>query len=545
MAKKQQPRPDPIERREPLDQVKIEEMLAVVIRNRRAFDAVRELLEPKHFTKLEGDGWVWKVMLDFFGRHRVLPPSGTLSAELHNTPEVRNLDQNEREELDAFLDYAFDDASHGCEIATSQVHEKVALETCRLFLQEVESAALQLKTVSDGQYAKDLSTIIAEHRAKLQQIETITGYDPGDPFPDDWLTKKAPPKSSTGVAVLNAFMGGWQANDILLFMAMTGACKTTLAVHSTAAIAMNAALDFAEGNTRDGKRPVVVLVTLEDGADDCRKRIMANAARIPWSRLQDVSEGVAILSGKRTPGAAHGTGRNETNYEREEFAGVTAGFICERERVANAQAVLNQHLVIIDCTDDERPLGAGGIPDVANAITAHFRKRDDCYPVAIWFDHVKMLFDRMATANPNLDRNSSAVISRTLMQCRDMIVKKWNAPMGVLHQLSGEANGFSKHATPTHANGAGSKSIADYANFAVIASKRDEDMMCRFVCTKARRRPINKQRVVQIDSDFQRLHDRTDTHTVEDGQIISLVERDICAAQARARGLTGPLSTMY
>src|SRR6185312_4120284 len=290
MVRKQPRRPEPIERRPVLDAAKKDEMLAILIRNPKAFAAVYETLAVKHVRDIsEGHGLVWRTVLAFYEHYQTLPAEGILNSDLHNAlgQNATILTAEELTQLDEFVAYAFDDAEHGADIETSESHCRVAIDTAKQFLEECKIGDLNLAIVRDGQIALDIPDLILKHQREFSLIQSLTGRESEVLCPEGWEDKPRLTLSSTGIPVVNELTGGgWAGGEVFLFLASTGVGKTTIAVQSLAALAAQAKADCLLGRTREGKRPVVVLITLEETQPEFRLRLLSSAARIPWSRLR-------------------------------------------------------------------------------------------------------------------------------------------------------------------------------------------------------------------------------------------------------------------
>src|SRR5688572_5061486 len=95
----------PADRRAPLDDAKKEEMLAVLIRNKSAYQSVEDVLKVGHLRNVsEGLGLVWKVTQQFYDKHGSLPSKAQINADLHNALKANEalLDDDERTDVDEF-----------------------------------------------------------------------------------------------------------------------------------------------------------------------------------------------------------------------------------------------------------------------------------------------------------------------------------------------------------------------------------------------------------------------------------------------------------
>lgn len=536
MGKAKDMRPH-IERRAELDSTKKDEMLAILIRNSEAYDAVSEILTVEHVRQVSaGHALLWNVVRNFHEKHNALPSKDNLVAALRNALKANDglLTDDEKLEVDDFLDYAYDLAEHGEMLEQSKTHVRVAKDTCRQFLEEHAIVDLRDVVLKEDGFALDMPGILERKQAELDVIGTLTEDELEQPFPRGWDTREAVKLFTTGCPTLDDLMdGGWRAGEVILFLGPYGSCKTTLAVHSTANLIKYAAAEFASDRTlgpdKQKRRPVVVLIFTEGEKQDYRLRLLSNLAQVPWKTLLRMSS-IEELCKKKQVACT-----DKTKYEAKEFAEQAAaggeGFLPEYYRVREAIALCNQFLVLLDCTnseDNQRATGTGGVPEIANLVNAHFREHKDTYPLAFWLDHASALVDRMAEAGGMEVDKMHLMLKRIPRQFKDKVANKWRAPVGILHQLSGEANARSILADLSHADAAGSKQIGEYVDFSFVANKPDGEQMSRIRATKSRRTPPTTQRVVYVDGAFQRLTDRTADHVIDRGRIFSKTDLEVC-----------------
>lgn len=545
MAKTKLP---PEERRAQLDAVKLEEMMAIVIQNKDAFESLVDVLTIKHVKRIsQGLALLWRQVRSYYKVHNELPSRGSLVADLHNAinQNFDALTDDEKVEVDDFIDYAYDQTEHGKDIAKSRAHVRVAMETCKQFLEEESLHDLREMAVKDGTVPLDIPSILQQKQAELDVIGALTGGELEMPFPEGWDTREHVKLFTTGNKTLDDLMGGgWRGSEVLLFMGPYGSCKTTLTVDSVANLIEYASEEYLNGRSRQRKgkamKPVVVLMFTEGEKQDYRLRLLANLAQIPWKRLMRMSS-LDDLCKKKKVGCTE-----DTEYENTEFAEQKSargeGFQCEYNRVQRAVSLCNQFLVLLDCTDSEdnpHPVGGGGVPELANIVNSHFRKNRDTYPLAFWLDHASALVDRMAEAGgAEVDKMMHLILKRIPRQCKDKLAKKWKAPIGIIHQLSGEANSRSIMAELSHGDAAGSKQIGEYVDFAIVTNKPDMEQMARMKATKHRREPPTGTRIVRVDGSFQRLTDETGFYVVDNGRIIKKSDLDAWNSKSKIRNAT-------
>lgn len=537
-------------RRAPIDDSKKEEMLAVLIRNPDAFDTVHELFQVAHCKAALGEtlALVWREVRQFFKKYAELPGKTQLESCINDAIAANPalLPEGEEETVEKFLQFAWDDAEHGRNLAKSGNARRVAVDTCKEVLEELETATLHTSLDKDGTRPADMLAVLTASQQRLDQIQSLSGVDLDVPFPDGWDRRSETQLVTTGVPALDAFMGGgWRAGECLLFMAPYGSCKTSLTCFSTAQLVKLCGQRVADGTVRRDKKgrpmtPVVVLAFTESDKNEYRDRLMSNLAQVPWKRLMTM-EGIASLDAGTKP--ARGGARDApTQYELKEFADKVKDdpkhktWLNEQQRVRGAVRLANKHLLLVDCTDaDDSPyrIGSGGMAEVANVIRGVFRRRKDIYPVAVWVDHLSGLADRMSDVIQD-----ETQLRRTLTNMPrvavEKIAKPLECPIGVMHQFSGASQNKGVTAKLHHSEGEGSKSIGKYVNFAVVSGPVDANMMCLWEATKHRREPPTATRIVRVDGDFSRLVDCTATHGVEPGRRVIMTKDEMRTASVLA-----------
>lgn len=517
-------------RRQPIDIRKKEEMLAVLIRNLAAFEATNEMFKITHCKQAISEplGLVWKLVKKFHKNYGELPGKVQLESELfdalNENPDI--LDQQEREEVDEFLEFAWNDEEHGKNISVSKLHVRVATETCKHVLEELIAGEIHDRIQQEGTLPVDLPALLRESQQQVELIQSLTSIDFDEPFPKGWDQRPEAHLSTTGNATLDAFMGGgWRAGECLLFMAPYGSCKTTLVCDATSELILRCSEIYATGKGRKDKKgkpmlPVVVLVFTESDKDEYRNRLMAHLARVPWKKLADMAS-IQDLDNSDKPGS-----KKSTEYEKAEFIDKMTkdkeNLTWENEttRINKAVKLANKHLILIDATagdSNESSIGTGGMVEVANIVRGFFRKKKDKYPVAIWVDHLSGLVDRMGEVITD-EATLRRVLSKMPLTAREKMGEPLQCPVGVMHQFAGANQNKGITAKLHHADAEGSKAIGKYANFCIVSGTVNLNQMCVWRCTKHRREPPSSERIVRVDGDFSRLVDVSHTHGIEPGR---------------------------
>ncbi len=545
-------------RRVVLDDTKKEEMLAVLIRNKEAFEAARPLLQVRHLKLMnEGLALVWRTVNELYDTlSGQLPASGQLRIALNQAlkanPEV--IPEDDREVVDEFLDYAYDDAEHGKNISQSKTHTALATATCRQFLEEVATVEIRDRMLAQGTIPADMVAELNRARGELEVIGSLSEVDLEQPFPEGWDKEDATQLFTSGVDTLDKFMGeGWCAGEVILFMGPFGSCKTLLACHGVARLinycgtlytkqlkAWRKLLKKGE-KVKAPRCPTVVLIFTEGSKRDYRNRLLSNLAQVPWKKLQRMASVRDLSACNRPAGKAK---EENTEYELHEFKDEKKGntkFYCEQERIRQATVLFNRHLVMIDCTDSSTSLhriGKGGIPEIANVVNTYFRKHADAYPLAFWLDHASALARRYVSGiegGMSDNRLLRTVLNGMPLECRDRLAVPYKCPVAIMHQMSGEANKRSPTARMHHTDGSETTSMAEYTDFAIVTGIPDHEQRAVFRCTKHRREPPSPERVVCVDGNFNRVLDWHDNYYVSGTDIVARTEVTVHGANEKRK----------
>lgn len=496
-------------RRSTLDHRQKETMLCILIRNRGAFEAVREVMSAEHITDLgPGCGLLWKVVLKFFDQYGELPPKefmlDGLRNKLNENPDF--LDETEMSELETFLDTAFElKDERGKDLTRSKLSTDYGISLAKRFLEEQFALTLREETYSNETLPEDMPALLKRYHTSLETVASLGAADSDLVFPPGWEKENRVKLRTTGVDVLDVFLGGGHTGqEVYILMGPYGSCKTLLALQAIYAETVLAWRSVVE-KTNEGKRPKVFYFSTETTRSQFQRRILAHGAKIPADRIASMK---SVKDGLLKPGDERDT------YEKEEFADdFLAGrpVLSEMERATGAQMLMNDYVVFVDMTEanaKNMSAGTGGMQEIARYLRAYLSQESnkDVVPYAIWIDHLEALVLRLMNNESADPRNMHHYIKTQVKLASDLIAKPFDVPTWVLHQLTGEANASSPGKKMHHTMGSGAKGVAEFADFSIqIGQPSQKDRVCIFNCTKHRRTPPFPSLFVQIDGKFQRV----------------------------------------
>lgn len=524
-----------VDRRGLLDARKKEEMLAILIRNQEAFDAVSETLKVEHIRAFsEPLALVWSVVVDYYKDFGKPPRRSLLEAEIHNRVNENPgllVDDTEREEVDDFIDFAYDDKQHGKSMPTSSEHVRWALRTCRLLLEEQIALETQEELQVASTVPKDMPAVMERHAARMAIVQSIEAPPSEDVFPEGWDSEPEAVPISTGVEPYDKMTGGGPAGgEVHLFMAPYGVCKTTLGTIVTDNMAVRCVELAAKQN--DGRCPVTIIVSSETPIREFRERILVYGAKIPRRRIRAYMQHRmewSDFSKASKPGATR-----ETEYElhlMKNWARFREEWMPEQERLRHVIKRANKHIMFVDFTSSNKQhknIGMGGMRELANVIAGELRRKPGHYPINLVVDHIAAMGDRMLDSGQYRKEDLTGILQKMPLQCRDLLAIRYNIPALLFHQLSGQANmKRAPGAELTYSDAAGCKSIGMYCDFSVICGfptvEPDKLQVAKWKCDKHRREPPKPVMLVGIDGTYHRLTDETNHYTIHGNQIVESV----------------------
>ena len=338
-------------------------------------------------------------------------------------------------------------------------------------------------------------------------------------FPAHWENEPDVELSSTGVPFLDKLMvGGTAPGEVYGIMGPYGTCKTTLAfqLHAEAARA------FAAEAEQDGEKKVAVLVNYETTREEAMQRSISYAARIPSKRMEERRHKPLT------------TTENRSRYElemnhRAHHYGRPAFSSGEHERREEVMSWFSKHAVIIDMTRGQA--GAGGITEVVDRVEEMLVKRGcRCGFIAIDYLGAMAKFKLMAEEGTFSDPVKLArLISQFAMRARLDLAIRFDCPVWLIHQLSGDANQRSPAAELNHSDAADCPLFAEHLDYSFIVGKlieEDQVQIAKLKCTKHLRRPSRTSTIIKVNGAWSRVDEARDL-SVDPGTGKVLPKQDV------------------
>lgn len=497
-------------------------MLAVLLRNERLFVQAADRLTAQHLADAMPESAafavLWRLASEFFATTGRLPQRRVIESRLETLlqdyPEA--LTDDEISDVEKFLAEAF-----GGDLDPDEQSIAIWAEGClRQMLTELvaDRAAALLRGGTDS-VAADLPAILDALSAEAHGVETIgTAGLGGLVFGEGWEDEKMAIARPTQVDILDAFTDGEVPGEVVIIAGPYGSCKSLLAVHSCICAALEYQRQWRRHakskSSRTGgatcKRQMAVYVSYEMPKHEFRRRVLANAARVPYGRLMSVSS----LDKLR------GDGEALLDYEHKLFEVKLATgqpVPSERERVRSAIALINDHVMFVDMTGKNRDLehfGSGGAQELSRVMQSLFRDGGDSWPGVLWVDHTAEMADEYAQA-AGIDDHDKILMLRMLPKNLAKIGTHFGVTVYQIHQLSGAANERGATARLSKTDMEGCRSLGRSADFVLLINKPTNDGRAIMVCDKHRRsKPDRPERVILINGAYMSVG-LDDTHVIE------------------------------
>lgn len=512
-----------------------QEMLAIAVRNQDAFLAIRQRLDADTMRRVSQPfAVIWKATLDYYEKNETLPDHPLLSAEVSRIIEDEDfvLSQSQHDHLNDLVELVFDDTSYKTPVETSREHYKWAVDTAQKLLTQL--AADQFKdTLTDPASLLEMPAILQAMTEQVGAIRSMATVASGDLFATGWDIQEQKPTFSTGVKIIDGFIGGMRAGEVYGFMGPYGSCKTTIAVQAIAEASKQCSTLWAKALAdhelavtawEDGgcvgpappmpAKPMAFYASYETPIQEFRERCLAFVADVPRNRLMGMDHrGVMSLRGPE---------EEPLDYEKEKFADVIESkftFPSERERVVTEAARLNQFIVFIDMTGktvERQQKGKGGVAELAVELKMELKERN-ARLYCLWLDHAASMCEEEMIQGEKDSSERRVLLRRIPKMLGNLIAGPMNGAVFVLQQLSGEANNRGSSSRMDHTDADECKSFGMYLDFALTCTRPNAEQVCIVRCTKHRRTPPMPHKFVRIVGDYNRVDDVSEEYTMEGG----------------------------
>lgn len=524
-----------------------QEMLAIAVRNRDAFLAIRQNLDAPTMRRVsQSFAVIWKAAIEYFDATGKLPDLPILSAEVTRVQEDEEYALSPSQALEAgdLLDLIFDDTAYKTPVEASREHATWAIQTARKLLTLLAADKFK-ESLDDPASLVQMPTLLRAMTESVAAIGAMAAAKSTELFAAGWDVVEQKPLYSTGLGLLDKFITGTRGGEVYGILGPYGSCKTTIAVqavviagkacadaHKEADLAHQQAVAAWKEGGKVGPRPpaplkpMAVYASYETPLQEFRERCLAFAAKVPRDRLMAMDHrGVGSLRGPDDP---------LIDYEKEEFAPSIANkvpFPSERARVLAETDTLGKYVLFLDMTgktDERQGKGKGGVPELAADLQYEMRERGAKLHV-LWLDHAASMCEEEMIQR-ELDPSQRRVLLRRIPKMLGtMIAGPMDAGVFVLQQLSGEANSRSTTAKIDHTDSDECKSFGMYLDFAITVSRPNNDQVAVARCTKHRRTPPMPHRFVRVVGAFNRVEDVSEFYTMEGGGlgIVSKAEKGL------------------
>jgi hypothetical protein len=395
----------------------------------------------------------------------------------------------------------------------SQFNDKYAFETLKLFLEEraVADATAGLVAAAGSrvplQYADELKGIVAI----AGRIEAIGTSPFLVPMPEDWEPEPLI-YFPTGARWIDDRLGGQVAGDVNGLIGMFGGGKTTAMTQ----IAVGTRRYFFNEALKSGKKPkVALMVTYEEPGALIRPRVVSCAARISKTKLEEQTLADLTHTGKLDD--------YEIELYRDEAPDLDPGTLPgEYERFMATRDMVNQTVRIVEMREEGR--GYGWVDELA-AYIDRFRHEEDIEIGVVCIDYVNAMCRRYVDTLRNVRDKQYELRDRaqkTPFRVEELIARKFDCPVWLAQQFSGEANKKAPTAKIMLADASEARSFGENLVFCIgFGTTEPLTKVIQVTYVKSRRKGVQgSTSLVQLEGDLGRLVPADHRYEVQGDQIV-------------------------
>jgi hypothetical protein len=392
-----------------------------------------------------------------------------------------------------------------------------AFETLRLFLEEraVADTAAALVASMGARVPLDYTQKLKDILDSAQRIEVIGDSPISLPMPDGWAPRPLTPFPS-GCPWVDHKLDGQVPGDVNGLIGTYGGGKTTGLTQLTVMTGRY----FLRESMETGRKPrVAFMVSYEEPEDAIRPRVLSCASRVSKTTLEQMTDfGVLTRRG-------HLKDYEITMYRQEgeeDFQNLDG----EYERLMTAADEINQSVRIVDMRSGGR--GAGWIDELAGFL-ARFREENEVEVGLVCIDYVNAMCRRHVDSLPKVrDSTLRDNIQKTPLQAEEKIARRFNCPVWLAQQFSGEANKKAPGTKMMMADASEARSFGENLIYCLAFGVADPATKCiQLTYVKSRRRGIQgDSMLVRMEGDLARIVPAGELYVVEGGKIVDKRIRD-------------------
>lgn len=489
-------------------------LLALLISNQRLFDRAADKLTAEHlvaaFPETLAYAAIWRAVTEFYIEHSCIPTRELLEIRIKDVinDNVDDLSSDDADDIESFIEETYEAELPKADSAATVSWVDKTLQ--KLLTESLADKAARMISSGEGTLTADLPLLLDTIAQEAHKISADESELIGAPlFDTGWEEEKMVVTRTSSVDLIDRFTAGEVSGEVVIIAGPYGSCKSLLAVNSIVCAARRWSAHWHKQKhkgVKNVKRPVAVYVSYETPRAEFRRRFLSNAAKIPYTRLMKMKQLNMLRGPDEVPG----------KYEENMFSNGHT-FVSEKERVASAVKLANDHVAFIDMTGKDPALqhyGQDGIAELQRVIRSMFKDKKDVAPVVMWVDHTAEMADEFAIAH-GIDDKEKLQMLRMLPKHLSKLGSEFNMPVYQIHQLSGEANSKGATARLSVTDMEGCKSLARSADFVLLINKPTDAGHTIVSCMKHRRfKPPHKELVVRINGAFMSL--RVDDQYVVD-----------------------------